>query len=153
MNSLLKINQKVLVIIFLIFLIIFGYLLFDKKNSLKQNEGVKNTLNFSYDILKPKFTINNTNQNISVTANEGNFIDTNKILLKKNVFFKSNKFLIKSNEVYFNKKDQSAFSDKNSIFISSKTNINAEGFKITDKGNKILFSGKIKVILNKSDSQ
>ena len=135
--------------IFLFLLIISGYLLLHKKNSLKSTTNLKNSLNFSYDILKPKFTINNTKQNISVTANEGNFINADEILLKNNVSFKSNNFLIKSNEVFFNKKNQSAFSDKNSIFISSKTNINAEGFEISDRGDKILFNGQIKVIINK----
>lgn len=149
MNSLFKINQKVIIGIFLFFLIIVGYLLLDKKNSLKETLTKKDSLNFSYDILNPKFTINNIKQNISVSANEGNFIDSNKILLRKNVSFKSNKFLIKSSEVYFNKKNQSAFSNKNSKFISNKTSINAEGFEITNNGDKILFNGQIKIILKK----
>ena len=149
MNSLFKINQKVIIGIFLFFLIIVGYLLLDKKNSLKETLTKKDSLNFSYDILNPKFTINNIKQNILVSANEGNFIDSNKILLRKNVSFKSNKFLIKSSEVYFNKKNQSAFSNKNSKFISNKTSINAEGFEITNNGDKILFNGQIKIILKK----
>ena len=149
MNNLFKINQKVIIVTFLFFLFIFGFLLLNKNNNLKKTIDLNDSLNFSYDILNPKFTINNIKQNIAVSANEGNFIDSNKILLRKNVSFKSNKFLIKSSEVYFNKKNQSAFSNKNSNFISNKTNISAEGFEITNKGDKILFNGQVKVILKK----
>ena len=149
MNNLFKINQKVIIVTFLFLLIIFGYLLLDKNKNLNKTIDLNDSLNFSYDILNPKFTINNIKQNIAVSANEGNFIDSNKILLRKNVSFKSNKFLIKSSEVYFNKKNQSAFSNKNSKFISNKTSINAEGFEITNNGDKILFNGQVKVILKK----
>ena len=149
MNSLFKINQKVIIVTFLFLLIIFGYLLLDKNKNLNKTIDLNDSLNFSYDILNPKFTINNIKQNIAVSANEGNFIDSNKILLRKNVSFKSNKFLIKSSEVYFNKKNQSAFSNKNSKFISNKTSINAEGFEITNNGDKNVFNGQIKIILKK----
>ena len=149
MNNLFKINQKVIIVTFLFLLIIFGYLLLDKNKNLNKTIDLNDSLNFSYDILNPKFTINNIKQNIAVSANEGNFIDSNKILLRKNVSFKSDKFLIKSSEVYFNKKNESAFSNKNSKFISNKTSINAEGFEITNKGDKILFNGQVKVILKK----
>ena len=149
MNNLFKINQKVIIVTFLFLLIIFGYLLLDKNKNLNKTIDLNDSLNFSYDILNPKFTINNIKQNIVVSANEGNFINSNKILLRKNVSFKSNKFLIKSSEVYFNKKNESAFSNKNSKFISDKTSIKAEGFEITNKGDKILFNGQVKIILKK----
>lgn len=149
MNNLFKINQKILITIFLFLLIISGYLLLYKNNSRKINAEIDKSMVYSYDILKPKFTINNSKQNIAVTANEGNFIDSDEVLLKNNVSFKSKKFLLKSKEVYFNKKDQSAFSNKNSIFISDRTSINSEGFEITDKGDKIIFNGQIKLIFSK----
>ena len=109
-------------------LISFSLLIINHKNNLKKAIVSKESLNFSYDILNPKFTINNTNQNIAVSANEGNFIDTNEVLLQNNVKFKSKNFLIESSEVFFNRKNQSAFSNKNSKFLSTKTSINAEGF-------------------------
>ena len=149
MNNLFKINQKFFLGLFIFIIIIFIYLLFNKQNILKKTLVINEPLTLSYDILNPKFTINNTKQNISVSANEGNFIDDNKILLRKNVSFKSKKFLIKSPEVYFDQKNQTASSNKNSQFISDKTIINAEGFEISNKGDKILFNGQIKVMLSK----
>ena len=35
-----------------------------------------------------------------------------------------------------------AFSNKNSKFLSTKTSINAEGFNITEKGDKILYASQ-----------
>ena len=59
--------------------------------TLKNNNFVKISSSES-DIIKPKFSINSEGQKIAVTAKEGNFISENKILLKKDVIFKSKKF-------------------------------------------------------------
>ena len=93
------------------------------------------------------FSINNFDRNILITAKEGDFINKDKILLKKNVLFKSNKFSIESDNVIFNRKDQTAESYENSIFRSNNTKISSEGFNIYDSGNKIKFHGNSIIIL------
>ena len=96
MNNLLKLNKKILLLLllFIIILISFTFLSekIENKNYLKKNETKK----VSYDILNPKFTINNNDDQIAIKANEGNFIGNNNILLKNNVTFESKRFLIKS---------------------------------------------------------
>lgn len=104
---------------------------------------------FTYDIINPKFTIDNDKNNIIIKANEGNFINENKILLKNEVNFLSNKFRIESSEVFFDKKNQTAYSKNNSTFSSKKTEISSKGFEIKDAGNKIIFNGKTIIKINK----
>ena len=104
---------------------------------------------YSFDIKNPKFTINGRDEEISIKAKGASFINTNEILLEKNVIFKSNTFTLKSPEVYFNQKSQTAYSKKNTIFISKGTTINSKGFEITNKGDKINFKGKTKLVLIK----
>ncbi len=101
----------------------------------------------SYDIINPKFTISNINSKIEVKADEGDFINNEEILLKNNVKFESSDFTILSSEVFFDKRNQSAYSKNKSQFISTGANINAKGFEIMDKGNKILFNGKTTIVL------
>lgn len=99
------------------------------------------------DITKPKFSINSQKQKILVTANEGNFITNDEILLEQNVVFKSNKFKIYSDNVVFNKKSFIAHSKDKSRFISKNASINSIGFDITENGNIINFKGKTKLVL------
>ncbi len=99
------------------------------------------------DVTEPRFTINNKSQKIFVTAKEGNFIDKDKILLKKNVIFESDNFVIKTDNVVFDRIKETASSNSKSIFISENTKINSEGFNIYDNGNIIKFFGKSKVVL------
>ena len=101
-----------------------------------------------FDILNPSFTINSDNEKISVKANKGNFINKDLILLKKNVSFVSDKFEIYTEEVTFNKIEQTANSSTNSQFISEGTLIKSEGFSILQQGDIILFDGKTSIILN-----
>tara|TARA_B110000438_G_scaffold282527_1_gene309668 strand:- start:28 stop:405 length:378 start_codon:yes stop_codon:yes gene_type:complete len=125
--------------------------MFFKKNYLdKKNDFYINySKNSSYDILKPKFAINNLKEKINVTANEGNFINDDEILLKNNVLFKSSNFKIFSNDVTFDKRKQTANSKSDAIFIAEKTKIESKGFDIIDQGNIILFNGKTHLILSK----
>jgi hypothetical protein len=99
------------------------------------------------DILEPKFSINSKEKKISVTANEGNFLTENEIVLEKNVIFKSNKFKIYTDNVVFNKKTLVASSKNQSKFISDKTSIDSVGFDIIENGNIINFKGKTKLVL------
>ena len=99
------------------------------------------------DIEQPKFAINNQSKKIYITAKEGNFLDKNKILLNKNVQFKSNDFSIETEKVIFNRDDQTARSETKSYFKAENTTISSDGFDIYDKGNKIVFYGKSSVIL------
>lgn len=150
MNYLLQLNKS-LVLIFLIFLTIISLIFFFVKDEIFS----KSEINFdtisdnSFDILNPKFTINNANEIITIQAEKGNFLNKNNIMLENNVVFKSDKFKIYSSKVLFDKKNQTAYSKKNSTFISEGTTIESKGFEITDKGNTIQFNGKTKIMLLK----
>ena len=148
MNYLLSLNKKTVLILSLIFItfVLLGFFFKYFQLTLKNNDLLEISSSES-DIIKPKFSINSENQKITVTAKEGNFISENKILLKKNVIFKSKKFKIMSDDVIFNKKDLTASSSQMSKFVSKKTSIVSNGFEIFDNGNKINFNGKTILIL------
>ncbi len=150
MNYLLQLNKS-LVLIFLIFLTIISLIFFFVKDEIFSKSEIKfDTISDnSFDILNPKFTINNANEIITIQAEKGNFLNKNNILLENNVVFKSDKFKIYSSKVLFDKKNQTAYSKKNSTFISEGTTIESKGFEITDKGNTIQFNGKTKIMLLK----
>ena len=61
--------------------------------------------------------------------------------------FKSNDFSIETENVIFNRTDQTAQSKTRSIFKSENTSIFSDGFDIQDKGNVIIFYGKSYLIL------
>ena len=103
--------------------------------------------NNNYDILNPNFVMNNQKEQINITAKEGDFINADEILLKKNVVFESDNFTILSNQVLFNKTNQTATSNQQSTFFSDKTEIQSEGFEILDDGEKIIFEGKTTLTL------
>ena len=148
MNYLLSLNKKTVLILSLIFLtvVFLGFFLKYFQSTLKKSSYLE-IIPSESDIIKPKFTINSENQKIAVTAEEGNFISENKILLKKDVIFKSKKFKIMSDDVIFDKKYLTASSSKKSKFISKKTSIISNGFEIVDNGNKIYFNGKTILII------
>lgn len=150
MNYLLQLNKS-LVLIFLIFLTIISLIFFFVKDEIFSKSEIKfDTISDnSFDILNPKFTINNANEIITIQAEKGNFLNKNNIVLENDVVFKSNKFKIYSSKVFFDKKNQTAYSKKNSTFISEGTTIESKGFEITDKGNTIQFNGKTKIMLLK----
>ena len=150
MNYLLQLNKS-LILIFLIFLTITSLIFFFLKNEILLKSEIEfDTIgNNSFDILNPKFTINNANEIITIQAEKGNFLNKNNIVLENNVVFKSDKFKIYSSKVLFDKKNQTAYSKKNSTFISEGTTIESKGFEITDKGNTIQFNGKTKIMLLK----
>ena len=127
-------------IIFLLFLIIY----FQSNTTIIKNVSINHQ---NADITKPKFSINSDKQKISVTANQGNFLTTDEIMLEKNVIFKSNKFQIYGNNVVFNKKNLVASSNEDAKFVSKNALINSVGFDITENGNILNFKGKTKLIL------
>ena len=108
---------------------------------------IKNMSVSKVDIEEPKFAINNQSKQIHITAEEGNFLGKNKILLKKNVRFKSNDFIIETERVIFNRNEQTAQSKNKTLFSAENTTISSDGFDIFDKGNKIFFYGNAFVIL------
>jgi hypothetical protein len=140
-----------LVLIFILILVIFSFIFILSKNiSPKKITNFSETENkMNNDIVNPKFTLNNKKETIKVTAEEGNFISKNLIILKNNVLFSSDKFSISSDQVLFDNKNQTAKSTKKSEFSSNNAKITSQGFIITDKGNKIEFNGKTKLLLNK----
>ena len=148
MNFLLSINRKYILIISLVlFIFIFIFFVFKLYFSL-DNKIINNNIKVSnVDITEPRFAINSLTQKIYVTAEEGNFVEDGKILLKKNVMFTSNNFSIESDNVTFNREEQTAQSKDKSIFKSKNTTISSEGFNIYDNGNKINFNGNAKLIL------
>ena len=99
------------------------------------------------DIEYPKFAIKNQSKQIYITANEGNFLDKNKILLNKNVKFKSNDFSIETETVIFNRNEQTAKSDTKTYFSAENTTISSDGFNIYENGNKIIFFGNSHIVL------
>ena len=148
MNYLLSLNKKTVLILSLIFItvVLLGFFFKYFQLTLKNNDFLEISSSES-DIIKPKFSINSEKQKIAVTAKKGNFISENKILLKKDVIFKSKKFKIMSDDVIFDKKYLTASSSKKSKFISKKTSIISNGFEIVDNGNKIYFNGKTILII------
>ena len=148
MNYLLSLNKKTVLILSLIFItfVLLGFFFKYFQLTLKNNDFLEISSSES-DIIKPKFSINSEKQKIAVTAKNGNFISENKILLKKDVIFKSKKFKIMSDDVIFDKKYLTASSSQKSKFISKKTSIISNGFEIFDNGNKINFNGKTTLII------
>jgi hypothetical protein len=148
LNFLLSLNKKIFLIVSFIF--IFFILLIFSLNFFESTDNSKNKIYINKktsDILEPKFSINSKKQKISVTANEGNFLTEDEIVLEKNVIFKSNKFKIYTDNVVFNKKTFVASSQDNSKFISNNTSIDSAGFDIIENGNIINFKGKTKLVL------
>ena len=114
----------------------------------KKNIFIESKLELSnVDISKPKFSINNDSQKIFITAEEGNFISSDEIMLKKNVTFKSNNFSIEAENVIFNRSMQTAYSNDKSYFKTNNVIIKSNGFDISDQGNRIIFYGKSTVLL------
>ena len=148
MNFFLHINKRLIFFIGLALISIFIIFIFSKQINLNKfeikfsNEDLSNI-----DILEPKFAINNLSKKINITANQGNFINKDEILLQNNVRFKSNNFSIETEKVIFNRNEQTAQSNSKSLFKSEKTVITSDGFDITDKGNKIIFYGNSLIIL------
>ena len=60
--------------------VFFGFFFKYFQTTLKNNDSLEISSS-EFDIIKPKFSINSESQKIAVTANEGNFISENKILL------------------------------------------------------------------------
>ena len=148
MNFLLSLNKKIFLIVSFIF--IFFILFIFSLNFFESNDNSENKIYINKktsDISEPKFSINSKKQKISVTANEGNFLTEDEIVLEKNVIFKSNKFKIYTDNVVFNKKTLVASSQDKSKFISNNTSIDSAGFDIIENGNIINFKGKTKLVL------
>ena len=148
MNFLLSLNKKTFLIFSFIFIffILFVFLL----NFIETVDNSENKIYINKktsDISEPKFSINSKKHKISVTANEGNFLTEDEIVLEKNVIFESNKFKIITDNVVFNKKTLVASSQDNSKFVSDKTSIDSAGFDIIENGNIINFKGKTKLVL------
>ena len=128
---------------FLIFVVFFCFkFYFSIQNTFESQINISNA-----DITEPRFAINSSSEKILVTAKEGNFIDEDKIMLKNNVKFKSNIFSIETENVLFDRKNQTAYSENKSLFKSKNTTITSDGFNIYDDGDKIKFYGKSTLIL------
>tara|TARA_Y100000590_G_scaffold399393_1_gene482591 strand:+ start:617 stop:1066 length:450 start_codon:yes stop_codon:yes gene_type:complete len=143
LNYLLSLKKKYLILAILLIVVISLFIFTIK--TIETSDSKKNLINLKEnisDITNPKFTINSEKEKISISANEGNFLNSNEILLKNDVIFKSNKFTIYTDDVIFNRNNQTAASNNKSKFISNNTQIQSYGFEILDDGNKINFKGK-----------
>ena len=148
MNFFLHINSKLIFFLAILVISFFLLIIFSKQISLTNIEVKKIKKNLTrVDIAEPKFAINNETKKIYITAKEGNFLNNDEILLKKDVRFKSNDFSIETEKVVFNRKEQTASSTDKSIFKSKNTTISSDGFDIHDKGNKIIFYGNSFIVL------
>ena len=148
MNYLLSLNKRLVItlgVISFFSIIIFFLFNYLPSNNLELQEIINQ--NQTSDILKPKFSINSKKQKIFVTANEGNFLTQDEIILKKNVIFESDNFKIYADNVIFNKKTLVARTDDKSKFVSNKSTINSNGFDIIENGNIINFKGKSLLLL------
>ena len=148
MNFFLYINKKLIILFGAILFILFLIIIFLKQININSivTEDTKSSLS-NADISEPKFAINNESKKIYITASQGNFINKDEVLLKKNVRFKSNNFSIETEKVIFNRDKQTAKSKTKSMFKSKNATITSDGFNIHDKGNKIIFYGKSYIIL------
>ena len=148
MNFFLHINKNLIfffgLIVFFSFLII---ILTKQFNINKIQLEFSDEILSDVDIEEPKFAMNNNTKKIYITANEGNFLNEDEILLKDNVKFKSNDFSIETEKVIFNRDKQTAKSETRSLFKSSNTMISSDGFNIHDDGNKIIFYGNSIIVL------
>ena len=148
MNFFLYINRKLIFFSGVIIFFFFILLVLSKQINLSNDEIKNYETNLSNaDISQPKFSINNKSKKIYITAKEGNFLNNDEILLKKDVQFKSNDFSIETDKVIFNRSKQTAQSKTKSLFRAENTTIYSDGFDIYDKGNKIIFYGNSFVIL------
>ncbi len=148
MNFLLSLNKKIFLVFSLVFIVFILFVFLLNLSETTNNSQNKIALDKqTSDISEPKFSINSKEQKISVTANEGNFLTQDEIVLEKNVIFKSNKFKIYTDNVVFNKKTLVASSQNRSRFISNNTSIDSAGFDIIENGNIINFKGKTKLVL------
>ena len=148
MNFLLSLNKKFflffLCLVLLLILILFSFTYYESKKNINQILTINTK---DADITKPKFAISSDKQKISVTAKEGFFLTDDKIMLEKNVIFRSSRFKILSDNVIFNKKNLVASSDHKSKFFSENASIDSAGFDIIENGNIINFKGKTKLLL------
>ena len=148
MNFLLSLNKKIFLISSFVFIVFILFVFVSSFIETSDNSHNKLALDKqTSDISEPKFSINSKEQKIYVSANEGNFLNEDEIVLEKNVIFKSNKFKIYTDNVVFNKKTLVASSQDESKFISNNTLIDSAGFDIIENGNIINFKGKTKLIL------
>jgi len=148
LNFLLSLNKKIFLVFSLVFIVFILFVFLLNLSETTNNSQNKISLDKqTSDISEPKFSINSKEQKISVTANEGNFLTQDEIVLEKNVIFKSNKFKIYTDNVVFNKKTLVASSQNRSRFISNNTSIDSAGFDIIENGNIINFKGKTKLVL------
>jgi len=104
LNSLLSINKRSILIVSVIVLTLFVFIFsLQFYETLKLDNYQDTEIVSDVDITDPRFAINGDNQKILVSAKEGNFIDTNKILLQREVKFKSNNFSIETEKVIFDR--------------------------------------------------
>jgi len=144
----LYINRNIFLFSSIIIIIFFLALIFTKKISINNIPINKSDISLSKaDISEPKFSINNESKKIFITANEGYFLNNDEIFLKNNVKFKSNDFSIETENVIFNRTDQTAQSKTRAFFKSENTSISSDGFDIQDRGNIIIFYGKSYLLL------
>ena len=131
-----------IIILSFVILILSKQFLLNKRDISKINSKLSNV-----DISEPKFAINNNSNKINITAKEGNFLNKDEVLLRKNVRFKSKDFSIETEKVIFNRNKQTANSEVKSLFKTDNTTIFSNGFDINNNGNNIKFHGNSKLIL------
>ena len=148
LNFFLYINRNFVFLIGVTILLLFIITVFFKQiNQINTTVGISEKNTTDADISKPRFAISNDSKKIYISANKGNFINRDEILLRDDVRFKSNEFSIITEKVIFNRDKETAQSDSKSLFKSKNAEISSDGFNIYDKGNKIIFYGNSYILL------
>ena len=148
MNFFLHINKNLIFVFGLIVFFSFLIIILTKQFNINKIQlEISDEILSDVDIEEPKFAMNNNTKKVYITANEGNFLNEDEILLKDNVKFKSDDFSIETEKVIFNRDKQTAKSETRSFFKSSNTMISSDGFNIHDDGNKIIFYGNSIIVL------
>ena len=111
-----------------------------------------NSNNSFYELNEPKGTINDFDgSKIIIESKKGEF-DKNKqkVHLFKDVkLINSNGFNFKTQSAYIDLTSNDVFGNKKIIGQNDQGKIFAEGFKITEQGNKIIFIGKTNLFIDK----
>jgi len=145
-NILFKINQPILIAFFSLMIFIIIFYLYSQIE--KNDEIITTNHKADIDIINPRFTKEKKNKdNLEVVAKKASYLSKDKMFLEGEVNYKSNEFTLESDMVSFNRLNFDASSKQKTYFKSKKISIEAEGFKVINKGDIISFTGKSLIII------
>ena len=146
MNILFKTNQKFLILLLFLLIVLICFFLYRQIFEGK----VKTKINYEVDadIVNPKFIKEKINKDyLEVLAKKASFINESEMFLEGEVKYTSNNFTLESDKVNFDKNNFDAYSNEKTSFFSEKVSIKSQGFTVGDKGDIISFKGKSSLII------